>query len=145
MKVVRLSALRTGRLYGNRARDLPTCSAVPQLTALRRTPLSSTVFHQNQHLCIEYFHSFSTWCCVYTRDVSTADGRTVRHLSLVFCYLLSLAAIFVTCVLCAPFHFLVLFLFKICRRKCNWIVCISPPPERGTLSIGCWVKAWKRV
>lgn len=44
--------------------------------------------------------------------VSPADGRTVRHLSLVFCYLLSLAAIFVTCLLCAPFHFPVLFLFK---------------------------------
>ena len=74
MKVVRLSALRTGRLYppgnipgihfcqrlsrpqgysaagrimsmknssdtiGNRTRDLPTCSAVPQPTALRRAP-----------------------------------------------------------------------------------------------------------
>jgi len=59
MNVVRLSALRTGRLYppqgysaagmimsmknsngtiGNRAHDLPTCSAVPQPTALPRAP-----------------------------------------------------------------------------------------------------------
>ena len=67
MKVVSLSALRTGRLYppgnipgsqpqghsatgrimpmknsddiiGNRSRDLPTCSAVPQLTVPPRAP-----------------------------------------------------------------------------------------------------------
>ena len=79
MKVVRLSALRTGRLYppgnipgthfcyrlsrpqshsaarkimsmkncndtiGNRARDLPARSAVPQPTALRRAPILSNV------------------------------------------------------------------------------------------------------
>ena len=73
IKVVRLSALRTGRLYprkyswysrlsqpqghsaagrimstknsndtiGNRTRDLPTCSAVPQPTALPRAPITT--------------------------------------------------------------------------------------------------------
>ena len=46
MKVVRMSALRTGRLYpqghndiGNRTRDLLTCSAVTQPTAQRRAPV----------------------------------------------------------------------------------------------------------
>ena len=41
MKVVSLSALRTGRLYPARTRDFPVCSAVPQPTAPPRAPGSS--------------------------------------------------------------------------------------------------------
>ena len=61
VKLIRLSALRTGRLYhqqnipeglcqlknfndvGNRTRDLQLCSAVPQPTAPLRTPHSLMV------------------------------------------------------------------------------------------------------
>jgi hypothetical protein len=43
MKLVRLSALRT---IGNRARDLPACSAVPQPTAQLRAPIFFNV-HPN--------------------------------------------------------------------------------------------------
>ena len=97
-------------------------------------------FHRNQDLCTESCHFFSTWCCLNKCGVSSADGRTVRHLSLVFCYLLSLVAVFVICILYAPFHFPLLFLFKICCRKCNWIICISLPTERETFRLGAGEK-----
>jgi hypothetical protein len=67
MKVVRLSALRTGRLYppvnipgtdfsyndtvGLRTRDLPLCSAVPQPTAPPRAILN--IYSRN--ILTEYF------------------------------------------------------------------------------------------
>ena len=90
MKVVRLSALRNGRLYhpenilgtdfclrlsqpqghiaaekimsmknsndttGNRTRDLPTCSVVPQPTALPRAPIYIYIYIYMEHLFLMF-------------------------------------------------------------------------------------------
>jgi len=41
---------------GNRTRDLPTCSAVPQPTALPRAPGSKHVEDLNKHIIKEIVH-----------------------------------------------------------------------------------------
>jgi hypothetical protein len=67
MKVVGLSSLRTGRMkslknssdsLGNRTRDLPACSGVPQATALSRTPVYRRM----------YFFVFSNIRIIYPKE-----------------------------------------------------------------------------
>ena len=114
MKVVRLSALRTGCLYpqeiflvlisvrgwepqghsaagrimsmknsndtiGNRTRDLPTCSAVPQPTALPRSP-SCWLYYKNILRCTDLWTSKLSVLLSYKFRVQaeTSEGGEIQ-------------------------------------------------------------------